>query len=152
MNNKKDVSGYQIADAQLRFLALCLDYLFIVLLFMIMYGVLGITIAISNLLGVSIVTNNKGVVVAALLTLYIFFIAYHHSQIFKESGRDIGERLSKIKMIPLATRRISFKVAFFRLMFVLVPLLSLFSIYYYAYIDGKRSYLDRLCDTITLRE
>lgn len=57
----------------------------------------------------------------------------------------------KLKVIPMNQEKISVKVAFHRIFFICVPLLNLASICF-VNANNKQSFLDNLCDTVTIKK
>ncbi len=144
--------GKEAAKALERLGALCLDYLCIVVLFFLTVIFMFLIIFLLDYSSMQDLGSAHGGYVAMIVfTGYSAFTVFYFSQIFRPSAQTIGDKILKIRVIPLNGKRIGLYVAFLRIFFLCVPLLGLISIYY-AYVNEKQSYLDVLCRTVTLKE
>jgi uncharacterized RDD family membrane protein YckC len=145
------MQGKQIATGSDRFWALFIDYLCIVGSFFLTLFIIFLITYILDFIKQNLGYNNSGYVGAILLIGYCIGIGYYLSQAYHPYAQTIGERAMKIKMIPLNQEKISLRVAIKRIFFICVPLLNLASICL-VNIDNRQSYLDMLCDTVTIKE
>lgn len=145
------MDGKKIATGSDRFWALLIDYFCIVASFFSTLLILFLIMYLLDSIKQNLGYHNGGYIAAVVLTLYSIFIIYYVSQVFRPFAQTIGERLMKLKVIPMNQEEISVKVAFHRIFFICVPLLNLASICF-VNTNNKQSFLDNLCDTVTIKK
>ena len=145
------MKGGKIATATNRLWALLIDYLYIVASFFLTLFIIFLITYVLDSIKQNMGYDNSGYISAILLIGYSIGIIYYFSQAYRPFAQTIGDKIMKIKVIPMNQEKINLKVAITRIFFICVPLLNLISIYF-VYVNNKQSFLDNLCDTVTIKE
>jgi uncharacterized RDD family membrane protein YckC len=105
-----------------RFLALLADYIVIFLAFIVIGLVISFVAGILRLRYGSVQEN-------LIVVVTMIFIFFYYSHAFKKEGQTVGEKLMKIKLVPLAGGKISLLSGIMRVLFV-APLLAILGFIY----------------------